>query len=69
MVVYITKRRMSGGSRHEHIAQVEWEDRATGKTENSDTASMVKFIEDGGDARVADGASYVPVKVVNATPK
>src|SRR5581483_1823015 len=58
MAVYIIKRHMSGGSKHEHIAEVEWENRTTGDTGKSSRANMVKYIEeDKGDARVANGSS------------
>jgi hypothetical protein len=61
---------MVGGSRHEHIAAVEWENRATKATGKTSRAGMVKFIEvDKGDARVADGSSYVQVKGRDAIPK
>jgi hypothetical protein len=69
MAVYVTARHMVGGSKHEHIASVRWEDRATGKTGQNTRAEMVKWIEEGGDARVAKGSSYVSVRVVNAIPK
>ncbi len=70
MAVYIIKRHMAGGSGHEHIAEVEWENRSPGKTGKNSRAEMVKYIEeDKGDARVANGSSYVSVGVVNATPK
>ena len=70
MAVYIIKRHMVGGSGHEHIAEVEWENRSSGETGKTSRAGMVKYIEeDNGDARVANGSSYVQVGVVNATPK
>jgi hypothetical protein len=69
MTVYITARHMVGGSKHEHIASVKWENRATGETGESTRETMVEWIEGGGDARVANGGSYVPVKVVDAKPK
>ena len=69
MAVYVTARHMVGGSKHEHIASVRWEDRATGKTGQNTRAEMVRWVEGGGDARVAKGSSYVRVRVVNAIPK
>ncbi|HVX18876.1 MAG TPA: DUF3892 domain-containing protein [Acidimicrobiales bacterium] len=69
MARYITQIHLVGGSRHEHIAEVTWEDRSTGVTDQSSRADMVGWIETGGDARVAAGSSYVQVGVVNATPK
>ena len=69
MAVYVTKRHMEGGTNHQHIARVTWENRENGKTGDSSRAEMVKWIDEGGDARVASGPSYVQVGVVNATPK
>ena len=69
MAKYITARHMSGGTKHEHIAKVKWENRTKCTTGEKTRAEMVKWIEDGGDARVANGSSYVEVKVVDATPK
>jgi catechol-2,3-dioxygenase len=69
MAKYITARHMSGGTKHEHIAKVKWENRTKGTTGEKTRAAMVKWIEDGGDARVANRSSYVEVKVVDATPK
>jgi hypothetical protein len=61
---------MDDGSHHEHIARVKWENRATGATGENSRAEMVKWIDDDkGDARVADGSSYVKVGVVDASPK
>jgi hypothetical protein len=60
---------MEGGSKHEHIAKVTWEDRDTEHTDESTREAMVTWIEDGGEARVADGASYLKVRVVDAIPK
>lgn len=69
MAVYVTKRHMEGGNGHEHIARVKWEDRQSGKSGDSTRAEMVTFIDGGGDARVGDGASFVEVGVVDASPK
>jgi hypothetical protein len=60
---------MEGGSQHEHIASVQWENRTTNESGYKTRAQMVQFVEGGGDARVANGSSYVKVGVVNATPK
>ena len=68
MAVYVIARHMVGGGEHEHIAEVKWENRSNGKTGHSSRAEMVKWINDGGDARVADGSSYVKVTVVKADP-
>lgn len=45
------------------------ENRTKGTTGEKTRAEMVKWIEDGGDARVANGSSYVEVQVVDATPE
>jgi hypothetical protein len=69
MAVYIVARHMEGGVGHEHIAEVEWENRATGTTGRSKRATMVEFIRDkDGDARVANASSFVPVGVVDGDP-
>jgi len=64
MAVYITMVHLEGGTRHEHITKVRWENRETSATGENSKAEMVKWIEDGGDCRVANGASYVKVGVV-----
>jgi catechol-2,3-dioxygenase len=69
VAIYITARHMAGGDKHEHIAEVKWENRQTNETGKSSKAQMVTFIEGGGDARVAKGNSYVSVQVVDASPK
>ena len=69
MAVYVTKRHMDGGSKHEHIAKVTWENRASGETGESTRGAMVEWIEGGGDCRVANGTSYVKVGVVDSSPK
>ena len=69
MAIYITARHMAGGSKHEHIAEVKWENRSDGTTNQNSRSEMVKWIDDGGDARVAKGTTYVGVRVVNAIPK
>jgi hypothetical protein len=69
MAVYVTARHMEGGSGHEHIAAVAWENRDTGASGRSTRAQMVDFIKNQkGDARVANGNSYVGVQVVEANP-
>jgi len=60
---------MVGGSRHEHITEVRWENPANAKTGKSTRAEMVKWIRDEkGDARVRDGQGWVQVGVVEASP-
>ena len=69
MTVYITARHMIGGAKHEHIAEIKWENRTTKATGKSSRAEMVKWIKsESGDARVAKGQSYVKVGVVDAAP-
>jgi exosome complex RNA-binding protein Rrp42 (RNase PH superfamily) len=68
VAVYMTQRHMSGGNGHEHIAEVKWENRATGASGQATRATMVDWIKNkGGDARVANGSSYVSVGVVEAS--
>jgi hypothetical protein len=69
VAIYITARHMAGGTKHEHIAEVKWENRSSGKAGQSTQAVMVEWVEGGGDARVAKGNGYVGVRVVNAIPK
>ena len=59
---------MVGGNKYEHLSDVKWEYRTTGATGKSSRAEMVKWFDEDGDARVTKGQSYVPVKVVKATP-
>lgn len=70
MSVYIVARHMEGGTTgHEHIAEVQWHNRETDAKGNSTRAAMVDWISNQkGDARVADGNSYVRVGVVDANP-
>lgn len=70
MTIYITAVHMStGGTGHEHIAQVKWENRSTNETGQSSRSTMVDWIQNKkGDARVANGSSYVNVGVVDANP-
>lgn len=68
MAVYVTARHMVGGSGHEHISQVKWENRETGATGSSTRETMVDWIKNkSGEARVADGTSFVKVGVVEAS--
>ena len=69
MAVYVIARHMSGGSGHEHVASVKWNNRADATSGKSTRAEMVKWIDGGGDARVAKAQSYVKVGVVDAIPK
>jgi hypothetical protein len=70
MAVYVEQVHMEGGTGHEHIAKVKWQNRTDKKTGESTKAEMVKYIDvDKGEARVADGSSYVQIGTVQATPK
>lgn len=67
-MVYIVKVHISGGSGHEHIAEVGWvnpENNETGKTTVSD---MVKWLNGKGVAKVSDGTNTVNVAVVDGNP-
>lgn len=69
MSVYITARHMVGGTQHEHIASVKWEDVDTHNTGESTRETMVDWIKNKkGKAYVKDGSSKVAVGVVEATP-
>ncbi|MCY1074744.1 DUF3892 domain-containing protein [Archangium lansingense] len=68
-MVYITEVHMSGGSSHEHIAEVRWYEPSSGKDDRSSRSEMVDWIlNKGGDARVKDYRGEVQVKVVRANP-
>lgn len=70
MSVEITAVHMSGGDKHEHIANVKWTNQQTSKTGDSTRAAMVDWIENQkGQAVVTDGKNTVNVGVVDATPK
>lgn len=66
---YITAIRMSpGGTGLQHIERVRWRDPATHQTGDDSRASMVAWIDGGGDARVQSSPSDVKVQVVRANP-
>ena len=67
MSVSVTAVHMTGGSGHEHIAEVRWvsDDNQTGQSSRS---QMVQFLNDGGTAFVRNGSSAVAIGVVKATP-
>jgi catechol-2,3-dioxygenase len=70
MSVRITAVHMSGGDKHEHIANVKWANQQTGETGASTREAMVDWIENkNGPAVVTDGKNTVKVGVVDATPK
>jgi len=64
-MIYIEAVHMEGGTRHEHIAEVQWRDPSDGKRGNSTREAMVDWISNKhGDARVTDGRNTVQVGVV-----
>ena len=68
-MIYITDVHMStGGTRHEHIANVKWNNPETKSGENT-RQEIVDWIETGGVAKVKSGTKEVTVAVVNASPK
>jgi Protein of unknown function (DUF3892) len=69
-MVYITAiHMMSGGTAHEHIADVRWYDPDTKNINTSSRATMVDWIANkNGVAKVTDGKSAVEVRVVQGTP-
>jgi hypothetical protein len=68
-MVYITARHMVGGQRHEHIADVRWNNPADGTTGESTRENMIDWIKNkAGNAFVSDGVRQVAVGVVDATP-
>jgi catechol-2,3-dioxygenase len=70
MSVEITAVHMSGGDKHEHIANVKWTNQQSSGTGTSTRAVMVDWIENKkGQAVVTDGKNTVNVGVVDATPK
>lgn len=69
-MVEITAVHMSGGTKHEHIAEVKWKNPETSETGKSTRETMVDWIENkSGKAYVTDGKNKAWVGVVNATPK
>jgi Protein of unknown function (DUF3892) len=65
MAVRITHRRMStGGTAHEHIQSVKWENPASSETGTSTVAQMVDFIDkQNGKAYTWDGKDRADVAV------
>lgn len=65
-MIFIIRIHMSpGGSGHEHIASVVWQNPANGDTEEHPVADIVNWINKGGEARVTDGRNTVAVRVWN----
>lgn len=69
-MIYVTAIRMAtGGSIHEHIASVAWQNPPDSQTGTSTRAEMVEWIRaKNGDARVRDSKGDVRVGVVDGTP-
>lgn len=68
-MVYITAIHLEGGSRHEHIAEVKWQNPSDQSTGKNTRATMVDWIENkGGVAKVTDGKNTVKVRVVQENP-
>lgn len=70
MAIYVTHRHMVGGTAHEHIASVKWENTVdSSQTGTSDRATTVDWIKNkSGEAFVRSGANTVRVGVVESTP-
>ncbi|MEK6225500.1 MAG: DUF3892 domain-containing protein [Chloroflexota bacterium] len=67
-MVFVTARHMVGGTYHEHIASVRWQDPGTAQTGETQRADMVTWIRGGGQAFVQSGSLTVAVGVVDANP-
>lgn len=65
---YITAVHMPGGSRHDQIELVQWQDPVTQATGQSTKEGMVEWIRQGGDLRVRGYAGDIQVGVVDADP-
>jgi hypothetical protein len=69
--VYITARRLSGGKKHRHITEVEWENRDTGETDIWAREKMVSWVRTPGNKALVDDPfppGYVMVGVVDKKP-
>lgn len=65
MSIRITHIRLSDGVRdHEHITDVRWIGRESGKVQDNTVAQIVAWIDDNGKAYVGTGTSEVPVGVM-----
>jgi hypothetical protein len=69
MKIYIVAVHLEGGSGHEHIQEVKWENADTGNQGRSTRAAMVGWLgKQGNTAWVRDRAGAVQVGVVRGTP-
>ncbi len=68
-MIYITNIRLSSNdARHEHIIALKWRNPADGKMDETTREALVKWLREGGDARVKDSRGEVAVAVVEAAP-
>ena len=68
-MIYVTAVHMNGGSGHEHIASVRWQNPQNATTETSTREVIVDWIENKhGVAKVTDGTATVDVGVVDGNP-
>ncbi len=69
MTIQIIARHMVGGQRHEHIAEVKWNNPGSGQTGSSSRDQMVDWLGNPvNSAYVSDGRNIAYVRVVNARP-
>ena len=67
MSIEITAVHLEGGTNHQAITSFRWRNEQTGTTGQSDKPTMVKWIDEGNEANVADGAREVPVYTYHPT--
>ena len=69
MSLQITHVRFSGISKtHQSIVRYKWRNEQTGAVGDNDKPSMVKWVNEGGQAFVVAGTNRVKVVVVNDNP-
>jgi hypothetical protein len=68
-MIDITSVHMSvGGTRHEHIEAVRWQNPENGQTGENLRSAVVQWLREGGRAYVVAGGTRVDVGVVDANP-
>lgn len=67
-MVYVTHIRLSGGTGHEHITNVKWQDTSNNTSNQMTREQAVDWINHGNRAYVTDGQRTVEVGVVKANP-
>lgn len=67
-MVYITHIRLSGGTSHEHITDVRWQDTGNNTSGQMTKEQAVGWLRQGNRAFVTDGVRTVEVGVVDANP-